>query len=65
MRRQEAKRTISCTRVCPLLTQSGPNVLATPVSPPTERPVHSVTNQYRDFRVRQHLVCHTAEQNPG
>ena len=31
----------------------------------SERPAHSVTNQYRGFRVRQHLVCHTAEHNCG
>ena len=32
---------------------------------PSERPEHSVTNQYRGFRVRQYLVCHTAEHNCG
>ena len=33
--------------------------------PPSERPVHSVTNQYRGFGVRQHLVCYTTEHNCG
>jgi putative SOS response-associated peptidase YedK len=33
--------------------------------PPSERSAHSVTNQYRGFRVRQHLVCNTAEHNGG
>jgi hypothetical protein len=33
--------------------------------PPSERPEHSVTNQYRGFRVRQYLVGHTAEHNCG
>jgi hypothetical protein len=29
------------------------------------KPAHSVTHQHRDFRVRQHLVCNTAEHNCG
>jgi hypothetical protein len=33
--------------------------------PPSERPAHSVTHQHRGFRVRQHLVCNTAEHNCG
>src|SRR5262245_39154414 len=33
--------------------------------PPSERPANSVTHQHRGFRVRQHLVCNTAEHNCG
>ena len=54
---------LHCT--CPLSGVKRTKVLAAPVSARSERTVHSVTNQYRGFRVRQHLVRHTAEQNPG
>ena len=33
--------------------------------PPRERPAHSVTHQHRGCRVRQHLVCNTAEHYCG
>ena len=33
--------------------------------PPSELLAHSVTHQHRDFRVRQHLVCHAAEHDCG
>ena len=39
--------------------------LEAPLRPLAEGPMHSVTDQCLGFRVRQHLVRHTAEQNPG
>ena len=39
-------------------TRCEPSTMGCPLF---ERSAHSLTNQYGGFRVRQHLVCHTAD----